>query len=176
MKQSQRVFLVVFSLLFSSAMAQWAWTDEEGRAIFSDLPPSSSVPDKRIFKRPGPARLTPPQEQTPNTGADAASARTTSPAQAAASAPQSTGLEKELAERKKKTEQAQAEQRKLEENRISKLKADNCERARSAQKTLDSGVRIERTNAQGERERLDDAARADEAKRIQSIMASDCNQ
>lgn len=176
MKQSQRVFLVVFSLLSCSAIAQWAWTDEEGRAIFSDLPPSTNVPDKRIFKRPSPARLTPNQEQTPNTGADAANARTANSAQAAASTPQSTGLDKELAERKKKTEQAQAEQRKFEEERISKLKADNCERARLAQKTLDSGVRIVRTNAQGEREILDDAARAAEAKRLQSIMASDCNQ
>lgn len=175
MKQSQRVFLVIFSLLSCNAMAQWAWTDEEGRAIFSDLPPSISVPDKRIFKRPSPAKLTPNQTQTPNTGAEAASARTASPAQAVASTPQPTGLDKELAERKKKIEQAQAEQRKLEEERISKLKADNCDRARQSQKTLESGVRLSRTNAQGELEIMDDAARAAEAKRIQSIVATDCN-
>lgn len=84
-------------------------------------------------------------------------------------------MDKELAERKRKAEQAQTEQRKLEEERISKLKADNCERARLAQKTLDSGVRIARTNAKGEREIMDDAARAVEAKRIQTIIASDCN-
>jgi hypothetical protein len=175
MKQSQRVFLVIFSLLSCSAMAQWAWTDEEGRTIFSDRAPSASVPEKRIFKRPGPPRLTQNQEQTPNTGADAPSAGTASPVQPAADTPQAAGVEKELVERKKKTEQAQVEQRKLEEKRVSKLKADNCERARQAQKTLESGVRLSRTNAMGEREILDDAARTVEAKRLQGIVATDCN-
>lgn len=175
MKQSQRLFLIIFSLLSLSATAQWAWTDEEGRAVFSDRAPATSVPDKRIFKRPGPAKLAGNQDAPANTGDDAASAKTASPAQPVASTPQTVGLDKALAERKKKTEQAQAEQRKLEEERISKAKADNCERARQAQKTLDSGVRLSRTNAKGEREILDDASRAAEVKRIQSIVDSDCN-
>ena len=175
MKQSQRLFLIIFSLLSFSATAQWAWTDDEGRAVFSDRAPATSVPDKRIFKRPGAAKLAGNQDVPANTGADAASAKTASPAQPVASTPQAAGLDKELAERKQKTEQAQAEQRKLEEERISKAKADNCERARQAQKTLDSGARLSRTNAKGEREILDDAARAAEVKRIQSIVTSDCN-
>ena len=41
-------------------------------------------------------------------------------------------------------------------------------------RTLDSGVRIARTNEKGEREFMDDAARAAEAKRTQDIIASDC--
>ena len=155
-------------------MAQWAWTDEEGHVIFSDRAPSASVPDKRIFKRPNPVKLTPNQEPAPNTGADAANARPVSPAQPVASAPQATGLDKDLAERKKKSEQAQAEQRKFEEERIGKIKADNCERAKQGQKTLESGVRMSRTNAKGEREILDDADRAVEAKRLQGIVATDC--
>lgn len=174
MKQSHRVFLVIFSLLSGTAMAQWAWTDEEGRAVFSDRAPAASVPDKRIFKRPAPVKLTPNQEPAPNAGTDAASAKTASPALPAASTPQAAGLDKELAERKKKAEQAQAEQRKLEEERVNKLKADNCERARQAQKTLESGVRLSRINAQGEQEVLDDTARAAETKRLQAIVASDC--
>lgn len=155
-------------------MAQWAWTDEEGKPIFSDRAPSTNVPEKRIFKRPGPARLNPTQEPAPVEGADTANARPATPAQPAASAPQATALDKALAERKKKAEQAQAEQRKLEEERISKIRADNCERARQAQKTLESGVRMSRTNAQGERVILDDADRAVEAKRLQGIVATDC--
>lgn len=175
MKQSHGLFLVIFSLLSCSAIAQWAWTDEEGRPIYSDRAPSTSVPEKRIFKRPGPARLNPTPETASSEGVDATSARPATPAQPAASAPQATTLDKALAERKKKAEQTQAEQRKLEEERISKLKADNCERARQAQKTLESGVRMSRTNAQGERVILDDADRAVEAKRLQGIVATDCN-
>lgn len=175
MKQSQVVFGVIFGLLSCSATAQWAWTDEEGHVIFSDRAPAASVPDKRVFKRPSPVKLTPNQEQTPNSGAETAIAKPAIPAPPVASAPQAAGLDKELAERKKKTEQAQAEQRKLEEERIGKLKAGNCERARQAQKTLESGVRMSRINARGEREILDDADRAVEAKRLQGIVATDCN-
>jgi type IV secretory pathway VirB10-like protein len=176
MKQSQRVFFLMFSLLSCSAMAQWAWTDDEGKPIFSDRAPSTSVPEKRIFKRPGPARLNPTQETASNDVADAANARPATPAQPATSAPQAaTALDKALAERKKKAEQVQAEQKKLDDERISKIKADNCERARQAQRTLESGVRMSRTNAKGEREILDDADRAVEAKRLQGIVATDCN-
>ncbi|MEY4139929.1 MAG: hypothetical protein RLZZ371_2111 [Pseudomonadota bacterium] len=157
-------------------MAQWAWTDEQGRPVFSDRAPGSTVPDKRIFKRPAPATKTNLTQDAPSSPAgDVSNAKAANTAQAAASSQQVAGTDKELAERKKKAEQAQTEQRKHEEERISKLKAENCERARLAQKTLDSGVRIARTNAKGEREIMDDADRAVEAKRLQSIMASDCN-
>ena len=156
-------------------MAQWAWTDDEGRPIFSDRAPSTSVPEKRIFQRPDPARLNPTQELAPNEGGDSANAKTVNPTQPAASTLQATALDKALTERKNKTEQAQAEQRKLEEARTRKLKADNCELARQAQRTLESGVRISRMNAQGERVILDDADRAVEAKRLQAIVATDCD-
>jgi Domain of unknown function (DUF4124) len=170
MKQSRCLFLIIFSLLSLSAKAQWAWTDEQGRLIFSDRALASSVPDKRILKRPAPVKANLTQDAPSGTAAETAST-----AKPVASTPQIAGMDKELAERKKKTEQTQVEQRKLEEDRIKKMKADNCERARMDQKTLDSGVRITHTNAQGEREILDDAGRAAEAKRIQSIVVSDCS-
>ncbi len=162
MKQSGCAFFIVFNLLSCSAMAQWAWTDEEGRAIFTDRAPSSSVPDSRIFKRPSSPKWVQNQEQTPNMGAGTASA------------PQGTGLDKALADLSKKTELAQVEQRKLEDARISKLKADHCERAKQALRTIESGVRLSQTNAQGEREILSDAARTAETKRLQSILVTDC--
>ena len=74
----------------------------------------------------------------------------------------------------KKAAQNQAIQQKAEEERISKLKADNCARAKLAQKNLDFGGRLTRINSQGVREVMDDAARAEEAKHIQSIIDSDC--
>ena len=47
--------------------------------------------------------------------------------------------------------------------------------AKQAKATLDSGVRIGRINAAGEREVMDEAARAAENKRIQGIMGANCN-
>jgi hypothetical protein len=42
-------------------------------------------------------------------------------------------------------------------------------------RTLDSGVRIARTNEKGEREFLDDKARAQEVQRTRDALASECS-
>ena len=51
---------------------------------------------------------------------------------------------------------------------------DNCQRARDQLATLDSGQRIARIKADGEREILDDDMRAKETKRARDIIASEC--
>ena len=115
------------------------------------------------------------QDVTAIADASEAAAKISAPVQPGASSPKAAGIDKDLAERMNKAVQAQAMQRKAEEDRISKLKADNCERAKLALKSLDSGVRLTQMNNKGEREVMDDAARAAEVKRIQSIVDSDCN-
>ncbi|TXT39493.1 MAG: hypothetical protein FD135_2154 [Comamonadaceae bacterium] len=170
MKHALRLFVIFLGLLPLISVAQWAWTDPTGRKIFSDRPPDASIPDKNIFKRPGTASNTLHSEPAANASAENANTS----AKPVAAAPKVTGIDKELADRKKKDELAQAAQRKAEEDRINKVKADNCQRIRQAQKTLDSGIRISRANSQGEREILDDAARAAEASRLASMAAQDC--
>ena len=66
------------------------------------------------------------------------------------------------------------DEQKAEEARVAQVRAENCARAKQAKASLDSGVRMAVTNAKGEREIMDDAARAAESKRIQGIIASDC--
>ncbi len=173
MKQIPRLLLLAASLMSLSAFAQWQWLDKDGRKVFSDLAPPASVPEKNILKRPG-------QSKTPTTPDGGAAGDTppkvatpASSAQKAASAPLSA-LDKEVAERKKKAEQEEAAKRKADEERVNKAKAENCQRAKSAQKGLDSGLRMARINDKGEREILDDAARSAESKRLQGIVASDC--
>lgn len=151
------------------AMAQWQWLDKDGRPVFSDRAPPPGIPEKSILLRPDKAPVL--------VATDAAQAQD-NPAAAAAengtSAPRVAGVDKELAEKKKKAQADEAAKRKAEDDRISAARADNCKRARSAKAGLDSGVRIARTNAKGEREFLDDAARSVESKRVQSIIDSDC--
>lgn len=175
MTQPQHLLLILAGLLTFDAMAQWAWTDKDGRQVFSDRAPSVNVPEKSIFKRPGENASANIQGGSVNVGTPEPATKTAAPIQSSASSTQAAGVDKDLAERMKKEAQAQAVQRKAEEDRISKLRADNCERAKLAQKTLDSGVRLSQINIRGEREVMDDAARAAEAKRIQSIVESDCN-
>ncbi len=151
--------------LSSTAFAQWQWLDKDGRPVFSDRAPPPSVAEKSIVRRPAQSVVAPVAN-----AADGAVA----PASAAASATQASGVDKNLAEQKKKADAADAAKRKTEEDRIAAARADNCKRARAAQVGLNSGVRMSRMTAQGEREVMDDAARAVEAKRIQSIITSDC--
>jgi hypothetical protein len=174
MKHPLCLFFLLLGLLPFSAGAQWAWTDKDGRKVFSDRAPPAGVPDKSIFKRPGSSTRLVAQDTSTKNAAGEPATNLAEPSQPGASSPKVNGIDKELAERKKKEEQTQAALRKAEEDRISKAKADNCQRARQAQKGLDSGMRIGRINSQGERELMDDAARAAESKRIQAIVDSDC--
>ncbi len=168
MKQLANIALVLIGLLPLAASAQWSWIDKDGRQVFSDRAPPAQVPEKDIRKRPGAARNDPLLPQVPAAAASAL------PGQSAASAPKLSGLDKELAEKKKKAEQLEADKLKAEEARQAQAKAENCTRAKSAKTTLDSGFRIGRVNAKGEREVMSDAARAAEAQRVQGIIDSEC--
>jgi hypothetical protein len=163
-----RVISLALALLPALAWAQWQWIDKDGRKVFSDRSPPADVPAKNILKQPGVKN--PPVAQGDATPAEAAA-----PAPArAASVPRVSGKDSALEEKKKQAEAAQAEQKKAEDEKIAKLRAENCVRANKAKATYESGVRIARANAKGEREFLDDATRKAEAKRVQDIIASDC--
>lgn len=160
-----------------SASAQWQWIDKNGKKVFSDQAPPPDVPEKNILRRSGsppprtatgavPSLETPAPEST--TEAAAPKARD------GASTPKPSGVDKELEEKTKKAEAEEKAKRAAEEAKIAKARADNCARARQGKATVDSGIRIAKVNAQGEREFMDDAARADEQKRLQSVINSDC--
>jgi len=174
MTQTLHLFLILAGMLSFDATAQWAWIDHDGHKVFSDRAPSPSVPEKNIFKRPGQTLPLGAQELATNNGSAEPAVKASAPAQTGAGKLPSAGVDKELAERLKKAAQAQALQSKAEEDRISQLKADNCQRAKLAQNKLNSGVRLSQVNGQGKREVMDKAARAEEAKNIQSVVDSNC--
>jgi len=147
------------------AGAQWMYLDKDGRKVFSDKAPPPETPPGKILRQPGMKKP----------AADAAQADV--PAQAAtaaASAPKISGKDKELEQRRKQAEAAEAEKNKAQAEAQARTQAENCTRARQMKATYDSGQRIARTNAKGEREILDDAQRASEVKRIDGIIAADC--
>ncbi len=166
-RPSWRATLLVGLLLAcsSAAMAQWQWIDGTGRKVFSDTPPPASIPDKSILKKPGSGMTLPAPIAEPA----AAPAATAAPA-----APQIPVRDTELEAKKKQAEQAEEAKKKVEMERQLKARADSCERARKAKVTMDSGVRLATTNAKGEREVMDDKARAAETQRMEGIIRSDC--
>ena len=153
----------VGSLSFPAA-AQWQWIDQNGRKVFSDRAPPVEVPDKNILKQP----------KSLTGGADVSAPPAAAPAAAPAPSGKPNGVDKELAERKKQATETEAAKRKAEEERIARMQAESCARARQAKAGLDAGARVARTNEKGEREFLDDAGRAEEIRRAQAVIDADC--
>ena len=154
-----------------SAFAQWQWIDKDGHKVFSDRSPPADIQEKDILKRPvGSYRAT----ATPIDGSTLAPvAAVTAPA-GKPSAPRLSGKDAQLEARKKQAEDAEAASKKAEEEKVASAKTENCGRARRGVASFESGVRISTTNAKGEREIMDDQARATETKRLQDIVAADC--
>lgn len=157
-----------------SANAQWQWLDKNGKKVFSDQAPPPDIPEKNILRRVGPP---PAARSTANPNVDAPPAEgaaDTAAAPKAAAAPKPSGVDKELEEKTKKAEAEAKAKQDAEAAKVAKAKADNCALARQGKATMDSGMRIAKVNAQGEREIMDDNARAAEQKRMQSVIDADC--
>lgn len=141
------------------AQAQWKWKDKTGQITASDLPPPRDVPEKDILQRP-----------------DLNLRRVAPPAAAASAAPVATrpAGDKELEARKRAGEQEQQTKAKVDEERLAQQRGENCRRARGHLSALETGQRIARTNEKGEREVLDDKGRAEEMRRANEVISSDC--
>ncbi|WP_291014916.1 DUF4124 domain-containing protein [Hydrogenophaga sp.] len=159
------MLLVASALCCTAALAQWQWVDSAGRKVFSDTPPPVGVSDKNILKRPG---LAPAPAATETANAPA----TTAPATTAV--PKLNDRDEQLEARKKQAEAEEQAKKKAEDEKVAKARQDNCERAKRNKITMDSGIRIATTNAKGEREIMDDKARAAENQRLNAIIQSDC--
>jgi hypothetical protein len=154
--------LVLVLLIATPAMAQWKWKDSAGQVHVSDVPPPREVPDKDILKRPTAATRA------------AAAAPVPATASAASGAAAKPKVDPELEARKAKADAEQKAKIKAEEDKLAAQRAENCQRARQQLATLQSGMRIARLNAKGEREILDDAGRAQEQQTAQRVADADC--
>src|ERR1700712_2718327 len=151
------------------AIAQWQWIDGAGKKVFSDQSPPPDIPEKNIVRRPTGASPRVSFSQGAPAPAEAAVA---APALAASGA-RPSGVDKELEEKTKKAEEAEKAKRASELEKVAQAKAENCSRARQNKAIYDSGVRVARVNPQGEREIVNDKVRAEEEKRLQTVIASD---
>lgn len=143
------------------AQAQWKWRDQTGRVQYSDLPPPSGVPEKDILQRPATTlRMAP----APKPAASAASSPALTPAR----------IEPELEAKRRKAEEEEAAKKKQQDTQLAARRAENCSQAKAYLRTIEDGMRLGRTNSQGEREVLDDKGRAEEAKRTRAVIAADC--
>jgi hypothetical protein len=164
--------LTLLGLAFAlpaAGFAQWQWIDKDGRKVYSDRSPPSDIPANKILKQPAGSK-----------SAAAAAAPAADPASVpaqptpTANAPKVTGKDKELEDKKKQAQAAEAEKKKAQEEEVAKIRAQNCEQAKRNKASLTSGVRIARTNTKGENEILDDSQRAAEARQMDTVIAREC--
>lgn len=155
-------WLLALALLAVSlpSQAQWKWRDKDGSVTVSDRPPPRDIADKDILIRPAAAR----RALLPASAASAVSA----------TAEGKGPLDREVEARRRAADQEQAAKTKAEEAQRNAQRAENCQRARAQVGTLESGQRLARVNAKGEREMLDDAARATELAQARDAAASNC--
>jgi type IV secretory pathway VirB10-like protein len=170
MQIKKTLLLLAIAFSAASALAQWQWIDKDGRKVFSDRAPPPDIAEKNIIKQP--SKTT--KGQTVVNGEPAAQEAAAAAPANAASKPVATELEKRVEAKKKQLAEAESAKQKAEQQRTLKAKIENCANAKQARATYESGGRVSRTNASGEREFLDDAARAAEVKRAQTVIDSDC--
>lgn len=172
MKAARLVLLALACTLPLAAAAQWQWVDKDGRKVFSDKMPPPDIPPERILKGPKGQM----QAVAPAPATTTAAAGDPAPAPAAGAMPRPAGKDAALEERKKQLAAAEAEKKKAADAKMAALRAENCNRAKSAKATYGTGVRLTRTDAKGETVFLDDNERAAEVKRMDEVIARDCVQ
>jgi hypothetical protein len=169
------VALVLALACATPAAAQWAWRDATGKMVFSDQPPPKSIPAKDILRQPatpaGP-RYDAAAAAPSDSAADGKAAA--EPARPAAKPASPTLADREIESRRRQQQLAEAQKKAAEEEARKAQQAENCERLRNYQRALDEGMRMSRINSAGEREILDDEARAAESARTRSQIEQHC--
>lgn len=142
-----RLAFIALTCLPLLATAQvYQYKDANGNPVFSDSPPPGAKAIRKDVK------VAPPAADTSN-----------------------NNLQEKLQSFQQRREAAAAEEAKAAKDKAEKEKADaNCTRARNKLAALQSGQRIVRYNAQGEREFIDDATRATETAEAQQSVSEWC--
>jgi hypothetical protein len=153
--------LMAFATL---AHAQYMWIDEKGLKQFSDRAPPPSIPLKNILKAPHgmPSAAMISAEQA----APASAPEAVKPKAAPTLADRNADYNKRVKEK------AESDQKEKDEQERKAAQAENCEAARAAKQSIDSGVRIGTQEKNGERGFMTDEQRAAEAKKIDKALAA----
>jgi hypothetical protein len=154
----ERLLLAALTALAGLAFAgaalaqQYKWVDQNGKVQYGDAPPPGVKAQ----------RLKPP---------------TSGPAPAAAAKPDDKGgkgLSPEAAFRKRQEDAEKDRQKQAQDEQAETAKRENCARAKEQLRQLESGQRIARTDAKGERYFLEDSQLQQEAARTRQIVQQSC--
>lgn len=165
-----RPSLALLALLTALPVAAqiYSWKDKDGKIHYSDTPP----PTGEIKTLQRPSRTPPPVQPSEASGDNAATAN--KPGTAAEPAKPKTLAERELEFRQRRAAEAEAQAKAEKEAAEAADRQRACEQARNQLAALNSGQRVSRFNAAGERVVLDDAARNAEIAQTQRMIDQAC--
>jgi hypothetical protein len=164
--------LVLLSLGMTLAAAafaqQYKWTDAKGRVQYGDVPPPGAKVTRLKTATGG---YGPPADAA---AADPKDAAKDKDAKAAAKGPL-TPAEQEAAYRRRQQDAAKDRDKQTAAEQQAAAKRQNCAAAQENLRALESGQRIMRTDAKGERVYLDDAQVQQEAARARAVAQQACS-
>ncbi len=137
------------------------WTGADGKRVCGDVPPPGS---KTVTIRAPSGPAAPPPSAMD--AKDAKGAKKSGPM---------TPAEQEQDFRRRQAEAQKAAAKAEQERQDAEAKKENCARAREAAQTYESGQRVARTNAQGERIFLDEAQMQSELAKARQAVQQWCN-
>ncbi len=157
----KKTLVVLFALAFSGvAQAQIkCWNDAQGKRVCGDAPP----PGAKVTTIRGTSA---PAESAPASKDPAAKDAKKGPL---------TPAEREQEYRKRQLEAQKASEKAAAEQKDLEAKRENCDRAREMLRGFESGQRIARTDAKGERYYLDDSQREQETGKARQMVQQSCS-
>lgn len=156
------LYLLCTALLIASSNlgAQvYEWRDARGVLTYGDRPPSG-VEARRLGSLPSPERPSPTRDEAAGEDSGAAEPNI------------SERLEEMRARREAEEEAREAAEQEREREAA---RARQCDQAHNHLAALESGQRVARFTSGGEREFLDEEARADEVARTRDFISDHCN-
>ena len=176
--KAQKIWIgAALSALACSAFAQWQWVGDDGRKVFSDLPPPAHIAPQKILKRPPGVVAAPVKEAAEPAPQAAAAPAALSPAEQAIQREKEAAEQEEEAMRKAEEAaklKAQAAQEKQEAAKLAQQRQANCQQAQGALATLQSGRILSHINARGEQGFLSDEQRQQQLQRAQAVIKTEC--
>ena len=152
-----KAIILSVTCLFAAAVhaQQYKWVDQDGKVRYGDVPPPG-VNATRL--------------KAPTGGSATAPAETS-----AAAKKDAKPLTPEEAFRKRQEDAAKDRDKQAQAEQQAQAKRQNCTQARDALRVLESGDRIQRTDAKGERYYLEDAEIARETARARQAVQQWCS-
>jgi len=151
--------LAALSFAQPSAAQQYKWVDKDGRTQYGDTPPTG-VKATRLKGPSAPASAPAPE------GKAAAKDAKKGPL---------TAAEQDAEFRKRQTEAQKSQEKADKAAQEQETKRANCANAQEQMRTVESGQRIQRTDAKGERYFIDDEQRAAELAKTRKLVSDWCS-